>query len=203
MWVVFAVCLCVFMVCLYVADPSTPFQAFFTSCLCAGIAALIVPCIYQIKWRRDNGVDLSATLETDPEKVKARMLVVMQFGHEHGIVGAFKEFNDIFRNYPQWELDLWEVFQAWYKKEIDHMLKHPDIYGVRMKADGVPYCKDKDPLYNADANDWEQFGCNHSCEDSADLDECMNGKRPRISSADALAFGIGLGAGMASISDIE
>lgn len=54
--------------------------------------------IASIIWRVKNGVNLCANLESDPEKVKQNMLFIMQFGHAEGIVGAFKEFNKIFRN---------------------------------------------------------------------------------------------------------
>ena len=36
------------------------------------------------------------------------------------------------------------------------MVKKPDIYGLTMKG-GSPYDKDKDPLYDPNAPDWEQF----------------------------------------------
>ena len=204
-WAVFVISTWIFYIYLYRSDPSTPFQAFFTACTCGAATSLIVPCIYQIKWRYDNGVDLLATLETDPEKVKAHMLHIMQWGHEHGMVGALKEFNDIFRNYPQWDLSDWEVFRAWYKHEIDHMTQRPEIYHLTMKVDGSPYSKEADPLYDPDAPDWELFDRDRSHDfDDDDFDEEDDGyddygeKRESGSSAgDAFAIGIGIGAGSA------
>ena len=125
------------------------FLAFFTTI----ISFLIIACIKGIIWRVENGVDLFATLETDPEKVKEHILFIMQY---HGFEENLKELNDIFRNYPQWEFDKWEVFRAWYKEQIDYMVKKPDIYRLTMK-DGSPYDKDKDPLYDPNAPDWEQY----------------------------------------------
>ena len=45
---------------------------------------LLIGAFREIKRRADNGIDVTATLETDPEAVKSRMRVVMQFGHEDG-----------------------------------------------------------------------------------------------------------------------
>ncbi|MDE7472042.1 MAG: hypothetical protein K2M68_00490 [Muribaculaceae bacterium] len=98
-------------------------------------------------------MDLLATLETNPEKVKEHMLFIMQY---HGAEENLKELNDIFRNYPQWELEKWEVFRAWYKDLIDHALENPEIYNLAMMG-GAEYSKESDPLYDPDAPDWEQF----------------------------------------------
>lgn len=77
------------------------------------ITILIIAALRGIVWRVKNGVDIFATLETDPEKVKEKMLFIMQYRHSEGIKGALNEFNDIFRNYPQWEFHKWVVFRAW------------------------------------------------------------------------------------------
>ncbi|MDE7396419.1 MAG: hypothetical protein K2M98_01690 [Muribaculum sp.] len=117
--------------------------------------------IQEYKRRKELGIDLDAKLEDDPEKVKEHMLFIMQFGHREGIVGMFNEFNTIFRNYPQWELQNWDVFRSWYKAQIDHMVARPNIYGMTIKEDGSPYSKEKDPLYDPDAFDWYQFKESH------------------------------------------
>lgn len=134
------------------------------------ITFLIIAAVSGIIWRAKNGVDLLATLETDPEKVKEHMLFIMQFGHTEGIKGALNEFNDIFRNYPQWEFQKWEVFRAWYKDLIDRALENPEIYNLTMK-NGSEYSKESDPLYDPDAPDWEQFDRKRYYEDENDCDD--------------------------------
>lgn len=162
---------------------------------------LLIGAFREIKRRADNGIDLTATLETDPEAVKSRMWVVMQFGHEDGIKGALKEFNDIFRNYPQWELENWDVFRSWYKDLIDHALAHPDIYTLTDKFDGGPYSKMRDPLYDPKAPDWDQFAVpvyddedDKDDKDDEDEDDTNNKQKGLFNSgAEALGFGMGLG----------
>ena len=139
---------------------------------------LLIGAFREIKRRADNGIDLTATLETDPEAVKSRMWVVMQFCHEDGIKGALKEFNDIFRNYPQWELENWDMFRAWYKDMIDHALAHPDIYTLTDKSEGGPYSKMRDPLYDPKAPDWEQFASPEYDPAEEITDEEIGCKRP-------------------------
>ena len=161
---------------------------------------LLIAAIKAFVWRYQNGVDLFATLETDPEKVKARMLFIMQY---HGLEETLKELNDIFRNYPQWELSNWEVFRAWYKAQIDHMLEYPEIYAMTM-PDGTVYTKEDDPLYDPDAPDWEQYDRPRSSDDDDD-DDCDDddyddyGRRSRRSadtySATAYFNGSGFGIG--------
>lgn len=187
-WSVFIVSTCIFTVYFYNLDPSTPFQAFFAACFVSGALALIVPCIYQIKWRKDNGVDLFATLETDEEKLKEHMLFIMQY---HGVEENLKELNEIFRNYPQWHLEDWVVFRSWYKAQIDHMVKYPDIYGLKITGTGEPYSADKDPLYDPEAPDWEQYDRPHYDDEEEDDNE-----PPNISNTakEGLFFGIGFGA---------
>lgn len=89
----------------------------------------------------------------DPRKAKAHMLFIMQYGHEHGINGALKEFNEIFTSRPDFELQKWEPFRAWYKNHMDFMAKYPDCYKLTF-GDGRPYKKEDDPLYDSDAPDW-------------------------------------------------
>ena len=117
---------------------------------------LMVAAIRQLIWRWKNGVDLMAVLESDPEVVKSHMLFIMQHPHHEGISGALREFNDIFRNYPQWNLQDWKVFRAWYKALIDRALKNPEIYNLRMK-DGSEYSKENDPRYDPAARNWQQY----------------------------------------------
>lgn len=183
----------------FVLLPGSIFERLLMSIFCGAIIGLMVFPLSEIKRRKENNIDLFATLETDPEKVKARMLVVMQFGHEHGMAGALKEFSDIFRNYPQWELQNWEVFRSWYKNKIDYMLKYPDIYRLTMKSDGSPYAIENDPLYDPKAPDWEQYD-NYHTHDLEDEDEdddddfdyygekCSNNHL-----ADAFSVGVGIG----------
>lgn len=166
---------------------------------------LLIGAIREIIWRAQNGVDVFATLETDPEKVKSHMLFVMQYGHEGGIKGAFKEFNDIFRNYPQWRLQDWEVFRAWYKHEIDHMLKYPEIYVMGLGEDGTPYSKEEDGMYDPDAPDWAQFDRDRSYDydddddgDDDDDDDNFDGPRDsrselRKAAEEGIMMGVGFG----------
>lgn len=116
------------------------------------IGGICVFAFSKIKYRKENGIDLFATLETEPEKVKERMLFIMQY---HGIEENLKELNEIFRNYPQWELHKWDLFRAWYKDQIDYMVKKPEIYGLTLKG-GLPYKKENDPLYDPEAPAREQ-----------------------------------------------
>ena len=131
------------------------------------ITFLIIAAVKGVIWRVNNGVDLLATLETDPEKVKEHMLFIMQY---HGVEENLKELNDIYRNYPQWELDKWEVFRAWYKDFIDHALEKPEIYNLTMNG-GAEYSKESDPFYDPDAPDWEQFDRPRYYYDEDDEDE--------------------------------
>jgi hypothetical protein len=155
------------------------------------ITFLIMAAIKGIIWRAENGVDLLATLETDPEKVKEHMLFIMQY---HGVEENLKELNDIFRNYPQWELQNWEVFKAWYKDLIDHALENPEIYNLTMK-DGTEYSKETDPLYDPDAPDWEQFDRKRYYNDDDDDNDDYNDDTPDLKKAanDGLMMGIGFG----------
>ncbi|MCX4289093.1 MAG: hypothetical protein OSJ46_06275 [Duncaniella sp.] len=146
------------------------------------ITFLIIAAVIGIIWRAKNGVDMLATLETDPEKVKEHMLFIMQFGHTEGIKGALNEFNDIFRNYPQWELEKWEVFRAWYKDLIDRALENPEIYNLTMK-DGSEYTKEADPLYDPDALSWEQFDRKRYYDDDDDDDDDDNNDTPDLKKA--------------------
>lgn len=154
------------------------------------ITFLIITAIRCIIWRAKNGVDLLATLETDPEKVKKHMLFIMQY---HGAEENLKELNDIFRNYPQWELEKWEVFRAWYKDLVDHAIEHPDIYTMKMK-DGSEYSKETDPLYDPDAPDWKQYDRDYYFEDDDDdFNDTDDKSNLRKSAEDGFYTGIGLG----------
>ena len=183
----------------YHLDPKIYIQDFLMALMIGflGIGPLVFA-VAEIKRRHENGIDLFAYLETDPMKVKKHMLFIMQYGHHEGIVGALNEFNDIFRNYPQWKLTEWEAFRAWYKKEIDHMLKYPDIYNLTMKSDGRPYCKEDDNLYDADAPDWEQFERPHYYDDDEDDidDDDFDEKAPDLKTAAKEGFLMGIGFGI-------
>ncbi|MDE6277994.1 MAG: hypothetical protein K2M06_07800 [Muribaculaceae bacterium] len=166
------------------------------------ITVLIIAAIKCIIWRVKNGVDLFATLETDPEKVKEHMLFIMQYGNGRGVEGVLEELNEIFRNYPQWELENWKVFRAWYKHIIDLALENSQIYVLTMK-DGREYDKENDPLYSPDAPDWAQFDRpRYSVEDDDDEDDdeytdTDNGYRK--SAEDGFFTGLGLGASNTSL----
>ena len=174
-----------------VLDFSAVFFAFIVTIATMGMIA----CIRVLKWRYENGVDLFATLETDKRTVKDHMMFIMQHGHTEGIVGAFKEFNDIFRNYPQWRLQDWVVFRSWYKDQIDYMYAEPNIYRMSMKYDDSPYSKEKDHLYDPDAPAWETFKEHRVYEDDDDdSDDYGDGSYSiRKSAEEGAEMGIGIG----------
>lgn len=188
-----AVIFCACLYGLYLYFGRIDFGLVFLAILGTIITFLIIAAVIGIIWRAKNGVDLLATLETDPEKVKEHMLFIMQYGHSEGIKGALNEFNEIFRNYPQWELENWEVFQAWYKQIIDHALENPEIYDLIMK-DGSDYNKEQDTLYNPDAPDWEQFDRPRYYDEEDDDDYTDTDNKYRKAAEDGFYTGIGLGA---------
>lgn len=170
----------------------------FLGIFCGIASSLCVPAYWEIQRRRDNGIDLFATLETDEEKLKAHMLFVMQWGNGGGIKGQFKELKDIFRNYPQWHLTDWEVFRAWYKDKIDFMCEHPDVFVMTMK-DGSPYEKEKDALYDPAAPDWAQFD-RERYDDEDDNDDDYIDWHPQYDDKDkrykdAISIGMGFAIG--------
>ena len=78
------------------------------------------------------------------------------------------------------------------------MLKKPEIYGLRMKETGEPYSIDKDPLYDPDAPDWEQYDRHHYYYDDGDYDDDEDyDTRNSIKkyTEDGTSLGIGLGIG--------
>lgn len=175
---------------LYLYFGRIDFGLVFLAALGTVITFLIIAAVLGLIWRAKNGVDLLATLETDPDKVKEHMLFIMQY---HGAEENLKELNDIFRNYPQWELENWEVFRAWYKDLIDHALENPEIYNLTNK-DGSEYSKETDPLYDPDAPDWEQFDRKRYYDDDDDSDD-YNDDTPSLRKAaeEGLLMGIGFG----------
>ena len=167
----------------------------------AFILFVAVGVVQEIKRRKELDIDIFAKLETDPEKVKAAMLYRMQWGGEGGIKETLNQFNENFHNYPQWELQKWEVFRAWYKEQIDCAIRFPETFTLTMK-DGSPYDKDKDPLYDPDAPDWELFDRPHDDseyfydedeeeEDDDDFDDFSDNKKD--SASDWIYRGIGFG----------
>ena len=88
--VIFGVCLYG----LYLYFGRMDFGLLFLSVLGTAITILIIAAVIGIVWRAKNGVDLLATLETDPAKVKERMLVIMQFGHPEGIRARSLKFRN-------------------------------------------------------------------------------------------------------------
>ena len=171
----------------------------------AFILFVAVGVVQEIKRRKELGIDIFAKLETDPEKVKAAMLYRMQWGGEGGIKETLNQFNENFHNYPQWELHNWEVFRAWYKAQIDHMVQKPEIYGLTLKG-GLPYSKEEDPLYDPNAPDWEQFDRpryyydeddedddNYDDEDDDNYDDDDFSDNKKDSASDWIYRGIGFG----------
>ena len=159
----------------------------------AFILFVAVGVVQEYKRRKKLGIDMHAKLEIDPEKVKEHMLFIMQY---HGVEENLKELNDIFRNYPQWELDKWEVFRAWYKDFIDHALEKPEIYNLMMNG-GAEYSKESDSFYDPDAPDWEQFDrpryyYDDDDEDDDDEDDDFSDNK-KDSASDWIYRGIGFG----------
>ena len=177
----------------YVMEGGFHFSSLLMVAFCSFCTLLLIPAIMAIVGRIKNGVNLFATLESDPEVVKAQMLVTMQYGHHKGIKGALKEFNEIFRNYPQWHLEDWEVFRAWYKNIIDCALANPEIYSLH-SVGGAPYYKESDPLYDPNAPDWEQFDRvrNYDDEEEDDIDDDDDDDDDAIVVASDNGLGIGL-----------
>lgn len=169
------------------------FGLVFLALFCTVITFFIFAAIIGIIWRAQNGVDMLATLETDPKKVKEHMLFIMQY---HSTDETLKELNEIFRNYPQWELENWEVFRAWYKAQIDYMIDRPEIFGLTMKGSGEPYIKEQDPLYDPDAPDWSQYDRPYYDDDvdDDDIDDNDSGHNLRKAAEEVFFTGIGLGA---------
>lgn len=167
---------------------------------------LLIGAFKEINRRVENRIDLTATLETDPEKVKSHMLSLMQYGTYKKMPEVFREFNDIFRNYPQWELEKWDVFRAWYKDLIDHCIANPEIFHLTNKEDGSAYVKELDPLYDPDAPNWEQFAApvyddEDFDDDTAEEDEHdENDKTGGLFSSNAEALGFGMGLGLMGVS---
>ena len=132
---------------------------------------------------------------SDRIRLKAATPAIRNF-KERALSGALNELNDVFRNYPQWQLEKWEVFRAWYKELIDHALENPEIYNLSMK-DGSDYSKEKDPLYDPDAPDWELFDRNRYSdeEDDEEDDDDYDDDTPKgkTEAKDALMVGIGFG----------
>ncbi len=182
---------------LYLYFGRIDFGLVFLAALGTAIIFLIIAAVLGIVWRAKNGVDLLATLETDPEKVKEHMLFIMQY---HGVEENLKELNDIFRNYPQWELQKWEVFRAWYKDLIDHAIENPVIYNLALK-DGSEYRKELDPLYDPNAPDWELFDTRPRYDDDDDDDDDDytddDNDTPDLKKTAKDGFMMGIGAGIA------
>lgn len=170
----YQISLCIFLVWLYVfynMDNNTvTIDGVIASILFTFLSWVFIWVIIGIDRRIENGVDIFATLESDPKKVKERMLFVMRYGHNNGLNGAIEEFNDIFRNYPQWHFQNWVVFRAWYKDMIDRNLRYPDISHLT-KSNGEPYIKEEDPLYDPEAPAWEQFDRHHYYDINDEEDE--------------------------------
>lgn len=203
-----------FLVCYYKIGGDTVDSILMAIFLGAVTSFLYLP-IRETRQRIRKGIDPWAKLETDPEVVKAHMLFVMQWGHEHGVKGAIKEFNEIFRNYPDWRLHDWEVFRAWYKDLIDHIISFHGIHALS-GPDGEPYTRENDDMYDPEAPDWKQFDRRHyydyDVDDDDDDEESDNfddgygydddddysdgGHKLKRSAEEGFYTGIGIGAGM-------
>lgn len=165
------------------------FLALFILIVISIIGSLIM---YMISLAKE-GIDPLITRETDPNVLKDRMLIIMRNARFGGIKGKLEELNEIFRNYPRWELEKWVVFRAWYKDLVDHAIEHPDIYTMRMK-DGSEYSKETDPLYDPDAPDWKQYDRDYYFDDDDDdFNDTDDKSNLRKSAEDGFYTGIGLG----------
>lgn len=161
---------------------------------------------------------------TRREELQKTMLLKMQYMQD--INDTCEELNKIFNANRSLKLTRWIVFRAWYKAQIDHMLKYPETYNLTLQ--GEPYSKDDDPLYDPNAPDWSlydrkrEYYDDYSDDDDDygddddeyyddddpdedDDDEFYDGirrKRFRHAAEDGLAMGIGLGIGIDSANDL-
>lgn len=117
---------------------------------------LIIGAVKSIIWRVENGVDLFATLETDPEKLKLKLYMKMLQCQIERFPEVFNDITEETRNYPKWDILGSKMFQSWYKYNVDYMLQHPMNYDLSWLADGNPYIKEKDLYYNFHALPWEE-----------------------------------------------
>ena len=81
----------IFTIALIIDTPEEWYMSWLLGGLGGFAVVLFVLAIYEIKRRRDNGIDMFATLETDKEKLKKHMLLNMQY---NGPTENLKEFND-------------------------------------------------------------------------------------------------------------
>ncbi|MGM9817167.1 MAG: hypothetical protein ACI304_08975 [Lepagella sp.] len=164
-WSVLIAIFAIWLICFHIFFEHIDFLGcIFLSILCTIVTPIIIYCIRAIIWRIQNGVDVFATLETDPKVVKNLLLFYMQY-KPGGIKETLGKINITFKNYPQWDLSEWVVFRAWYKYQIDTALSRPEIYTVTNKYDGSPYDKDDDPLYDPEAPDWSLFEHMRDCDE--------------------------------------
>ncbi len=123
--------------------------------ICGTLATLLlIVIIMGISWRVQNGVDVWATLISDENLVKEKMLIAMRYRTTQE---AMDELSVYFRNYPQWPLEEWEVFRAWYKYTIDKALKFPQYPHLRWDRMDETYTTKFDGYYDPEAPDWELY----------------------------------------------
>lgn len=159
------------------------------------------PILLYLEYRRriENELPLDEILETNPDVVKGRMLELMYYGHPNGDDAMLDEFNKIFRYYPQWNLDEWDFFRAWYKDFIDFVLSRPDLITIT-KNGGQEYVKEEDSLYDPDAPDWEpyEYVLNKMFTEIENEREQKRKESERRRDNYAKALGIGMGIGLVS-----
>lgn len=159
------------------------------------------PVLLYLEYRRriENDIPLDVILETNPDVVKGRMLELMYYGHPDGDDAMLAEFNKIFRYYPQWNLEEWDYFRAWYKDFIDFVLSRPDLITIT-KNGGHEYVKEEDSLYDPDAPDWEpyEYVVNKVFSEIESERELKRKESERRRDNYARALGIGMGIGLVS-----
>lgn len=157
------------------------------------------PVLIYLEYRRrvENDIPVDVVLETNPDVVKGRMLELMYYGHLDGDDAMLAEFNQIFRYYPQWNLEEWDVFRAWYKGFIDFVLSRPDLIKIT-KNGGQEYVKEEDSLYDPDAPDWEpyEYVVNKVFTEIENERELKRKESERRRDNYARALGIGMGIGL-------
>lgn len=196
-----AVILATWMYVIMKIEGSFSLQGVLMAVFMSAMTFVILAALREIRWRIKNGIDVFATLETNQEKLKRHMLFIMQ---HHSPDETLKELNAIFRNYPQWELEKWMVFRAWYKHLIDSTIR---LYGTSciIKKDGTEYSTDTDSLYDPNAPVWAKFDTDrylYEDEDYFDDDDDCEYKTKKGLYKDAAKDGFALGTGFEIGSDI-
>ena len=117
---------------------------------------LIIGALIGVIWRVQNGVELLATLETNPETLKLKLYLKMLPCRIDRFPNVLNEITDEAQNYPQWDILGSKMFKSWYKENVDFMLKYPMNYDLSWLSGGQPYIKEKDPYYDINAQPWDE-----------------------------------------------